>query len=40
MMVSVGFLAVLVGIALTVTLLAPAVLVILWWRDWRMGRLW
>lgn len=40
MTVSAGFLAVLVGIALAVTLLAPAVLVILWWRDWRKGRLW
>ncbi|MFZ5621431.1 MAG: hypothetical protein ACOY5W_10445 [Pseudomonadota bacterium] len=40
MTVSVGFLEVMVGIALAVTLLAPAVLVILWLRDWRKGRLW
>lgn len=40
MTVSVGFLQVMVGVALAVTLLAPLVLVILWLRDWRMGRLW
>lgn len=40
MTVSVGFLEVMVGIALAVTLLAPALLVILWLRDWRKGRLW
>lgn len=40
MTVSVGFLEVMVGTALAVTLLAPAVLVILWLRDWRKGRLW
>lgn len=40
MTVSAGFLQVMVGMALAVTLLAPLVLVILWLRDWRKGRLW
>lgn len=40
MTVSVMFLQVMVGGALAVTLLAPVVLVVLWVRDWRAGRLW
>lgn len=40
MNVSVGFLTGMVSIALAVTLLAPVVLLLLWVRDWRKGRLW
>lgn len=40
MTVSAGFLSGMVGIALAVTLLAPLVLLVLWLRDWRNGRLW
>lgn len=40
MIVSVTFLQIMVGAALAVTLLAPFVLLILWVRDWRAGRLW
>jgi len=40
MTIPTGLLAVLVGIALAVTVLAPLVLMMLWWRDWRTGRLW
>ncbi len=40
MTVPAGLLALLVGIALAVTVLAPLVLMMLWWRDWRTGRLW
>ena len=40
MMISVNFLATLVSIALAVTLVSPFILLILWFRDWRKGRLW
>lgn len=40
MTVSAGFLAVMVSIALGVTVVAPVVLLVLWLRDWRAGRLW
>ncbi len=40
MTIPTGLLALLVGIALAVTVLAPLVLMMLWWRDWRTGRLW
>lgn len=40
MIVPVAFLKIMVVGALAVTLLAPFVLLILWVRDWRAGRLW
>ncbi len=40
MTVSVSFLTTMVTIALAVTLVSPFVLLILWLRDWRKGKLW
>ena len=40
MTVSVGFFSLMVTIALGVTLVAPVVLLMMWLRDWRNGRLW
>ena len=40
MIVSSGFLNVMVTIALTVTIIAPIVLIILWIKDWKKGQLW
>ena len=40
MIVSSGFLSVMVTIALTVTIIAPIVLIILWIKDWKKGQLW
>lgn len=40
MTVSVGFLTIMVSVALGVTVVAPIVLMLLWLRDWRKGRLW
>jgi len=40
MIVSTGFLAVLVSVALVVTAIAPVVLVYLWIKDIRRGELW
>ena len=40
MTVSVDFLSWMVMIALAVTSVAPVVLILLWLRDWRAGRLW
>lgn len=40
MTVSVVFLTAMVSVALGVTLVAPIVLLLLWLRDWRKGRLW
>lgn len=40
MTVSVGFLTLMVSIALGVTAVAPIILMLLWLRDWRAGRLW
>ena len=40
MIVSSTFLSVLVGIALTVTIAAPVILMVLWIKDWKKGQLW
>lgn len=40
MSVSVGFLTIMVSVALGVTLVAPIALMLLWLRDWRKGKLW
>jgi hypothetical protein len=40
MIVSAGFLKIMVGIALVVTIAAPVILIILWIRDWKKGQLW
>jgi len=40
MMASSGFLSTLVSIALTFTIIAPVVLIILWIKDWIRGQLW
>ncbi|MFN2308313.1 MAG: hypothetical protein ABR553_01050 [Gammaproteobacteria bacterium] len=40
MTVSVSFLATMVTIALAITCTAPVILLLLWLRDWRAGRLW
>jgi hypothetical protein len=40
MIVSSGFLSTMVTIALSVTIIAPIVLIILWIKDWKKGQLW
>lgn len=40
MIVSSGFLAVMISIALVVTIIAPIILIILWFKDWKEGQLW
>lgn len=40
MIVSSGFLSVMVGIALSVTIAAPIILIVLWIKDWKKGQLW
>ncbi len=40
MIVSSGFLSIMVMMALTVTIIAPIVLIILWIKDWIKGQLW
>jgi hypothetical protein len=40
MMISAAALAWLVGMATSITVLVPVVLVILWIRDWKKGQLW
>lgn len=40
MIVSAGFLSVVVTLALLVTIAAPIVLIVLWIKDWRKGQLW
>lgn len=40
MIISVEALGWLIGIATLLTMIAPAVLLILWLKDWFKGRLW
>ncbi len=40
MMISATALSLLVGAALTVTVLAPFILLILFIRDWKKGEIW
>ena len=40
MIVSSGFLSVMVGVALTVTIIAPVILIFLWIKDSIKGQLW
>lgn len=40
MIVSAGFLGILVSIALAVTIIAPIILIVLWINDWKKGQLW
>lgn len=40
MIASSGFLAVMVSIALAVTIAAPILLIVLWIKDWNKGQLW
>ena len=40
MIVSSGFLSVMVMLALLITVVAPIVLIILWFMDWKKGQLW
>jgi hypothetical protein len=40
MIVSSGFLGIMVSIALAVTIIAPIILIILWIKDWKEGQLW
>jgi uncharacterized protein (DUF2062 family) len=40
MIVSSGFLSVMVSIALAVTIIAPILLIVLWISDWKKGQLW
>ncbi|MGD8526721.1 MAG: hypothetical protein PVJ63_10760 [Thioalkalispiraceae bacterium] len=40
MIVSSSALAFMVSIALSITIVAPVVLLILWVKDWKKGQLW
>jgi len=40
MIVSSGFLSVMITLALLITAAAPFVLIILWFMDWKKGQLW
>lgn len=40
MIISSGFLAVMVTAGLVVTVAAPALLIFLWIKDWKKGQLW
>lgn len=40
MIVSSGFLAVVVTTGLVVTIMAPVLLLVLWIKDWKKGQLW
>jgi hypothetical protein len=40
MIVSPGFLAIMISAALVVTTITPIVLIILWIKDWKEGQLW
>ena len=40
MMASLGFLEVMVLMALSVTVLTPIIMLILWFRDWMRKTLW
>ena len=40
MMASIGFLSVMVTLALVVTILTPVILLVLWTRDWLRKQLW
>jgi uncharacterized protein (DUF2062 family) len=40
MIVSSGFLSVMVMLALLITMAAPIVLIIIWFMDWKKGQLW
>lgn len=40
MTISADILAMVISIALLITIIAPVVLMIIWIKDWRNGRLW
>jgi hypothetical protein len=40
MIVSSGFLSAMVSFALTVTIAALVILIVLWIKDWKKGQLW
>ena len=40
MTISATLLAVIVSVALLITIIAPVALVVFWIRDWRNGKLW
>lgn len=40
MNISADFLAVVVSLALFITIIAPVALILFWIRDWRNGKLW
>ena len=40
MIVSAGFLGVMITLALVVTMIAPVILIVLWIKDWKEGKLW
>lgn len=40
MTISAGALSWLIYLAIALVALAPVVLVVAWWRDWRGGKLW
>jgi hypothetical protein len=40
MTASIAFLTIVVSVAVSVTALAPILLLILWFMDWKKGQLW
>jgi hypothetical protein len=40
MTISADFLAVVITVALLITIIAPVALFLVWIRDWRNGKLW
>lgn len=40
MIISSGFLSVMVIVGLVVTIVAPVMLIVLWINDWKKGQLW
>lgn len=40
MIVSSGFLGVMVSFALIVTVVAPILLIVVWIKEWKKGQLW
>lgn len=40
MIISSGFLAAIVTVALAITITAPLMLIFLWIKDWKKGQLW
>lgn len=40
MTASIGFLSVVISIAVAVTIVSPLILLILWFKDWKSKKIW